>query len=533
MRAHSALAVAALAAALLVAAATAAAAPRLSTIGTFDQPVYVAAPPGDPHRLFVVEKLGTIKLMVDGGTPTTFLDIRDEVRAVDEAGLLSMAFAPDYAASGRFYVYFTVARPGDAVGAVLRIDELHRSAADPNVADESRRRNVLAIQHPTYGNHFGGQLQTGPDGMLWIGTGDGGGRNDPDDNAQDTRSLLGKLLRIDPAPSASAPYTIPADNPHAEGVAAAPEIWAYGLRNPWRFSFDREAGDLTIGDVGQGDREEVDFLPKGTGAGANFGWRCMEGSQPNPNISPCTPSGTYAPPVFDYTHNGRCSLTGGYVVRDADVPTLHGRYVYGDFCTGEVRSLVLAQPAASDDRAESLTVPRVSSFGEDSRGRLYAASLQGPVYRIDEAASTPGAGPPAGDMPGTPPGDTGGSPGDGTASDGEPPELRVDRARRQRLIANRYVSVAVRCSEHCALTTATIISVRTGAATKTFALATRSLMAPAGQRLRLRLRVSKKTRARLAARMKAGQRPLAKVVVTARDAAGNETHRTVHVRAVG
>ena len=514
-------------AAVLLCAAPASAVPRLTPVGTFEQPVYVAAPPGDSHRLFVVEQAGRVRVLVDGGAPQTFLDIRDEVKYGGEQGLLSIAFARDYATSGRFFVYFNAPRPGDPIGSVIRVDELYRSAGDPNAADEGRRRTLLTIQHPNRGNHNGGQLQTGPDGLLWIGTGDGGGGYDPDANGQNPRTLLGKLLRIDPDPSATAPYTIPAGNPYADGAAAAPEIWAYGLRNPWRFSFDRETGDLTIGDVGQGEREEVDFAPRGSGAGVNYGWVCMEGSQPTPNVPPCTPSGTYAPPVFDYTHSGgRCSLTGGYVSRHADLPTLRGRYVYGDYCTGELLSVVLAQPAASDDRGEPLNVPTLSSFGEDSCGHLYAMSVSGGlVFRIDDQAFTPCPEAPPGGPPG--PGD------DPPGADVQAPVLSVDRARRQRLLAERHVHVGARCSEVCGLTTGASIRVPSGDTTKKYVLAKRSRLVAAGERVRVKLKLPKATRARLAARMAAGLRPLAKVVLTARDAAGNETRRTVYVRAVG
>jgi glucose/arabinose dehydrogenase len=498
----------------LLCAAPAPAAPRLTPVGTFDQPVYVTAPPGDPHRLFVVEKKGTIRVMVDGGAPKTFLDIRGEVDTQGEEGLLSMAFAPDYVRSGRFFIYFTAFRPGDAAGNVIRVDELHRSAGDPDIADTARRRTLLAIEHPSFSNHSGGQLQTGPDGLLYAGTGDGGSGNDPPNNAQNTSALLGKLLRIDPTPSATRPYSIPAGNPFADGRDGAPEVYAYGLRNPWRFTFDRATGDLAIGDVGQNAIEEIDFSPRGQDVGANYGWRCREGSVPTPGVTPpCTPSGNYVPPVFEYVRStGGCAVTGGYVVRDLGLPSLLGRYVYADYCGARLRSLVLDTPRASEDRDEGLPVASPVSFGEDACGHVYVTSLSGAVQRIDEEPFTPCS---------------------QVLHDSTPPALRLERARRQRLIANRYVSVAVRCSEDCALTTATSIRARSGGATKRFSLAARSLTAPAGQRVRMRLAIPGKTRRRLAASMRAGAQPLARIVVTARDTAGNVSRRRVNVRAIG
>src|SRR4051812_23484970 len=250
----------ALALALLAfAAPSASAAIHLTPIADFSAPVYVTSPPGDPHRLFVVEQAGRIMEVRDGQKlATPFLDISPDVRKGAEQGLLSMAFAPDYATSRRFYVYYTAARAGDPNGSVLTIQEFQAVAGNPDKVDPASRRTVLAIDHPTNGNHNGGQLQFGPGGALYAGTGDGGSANDPPNNAQNQNSLLGKLLRIDP-------------------VNGGASIVASGLRNPWRFSFDRQTGDLTIGDVGQGAYEEVDFAPAGTPDGLNYGWRCFEG----------------------------------------------------------------------------------------------------------------------------------------------------------------------------------------------------------------------------------------------------------------
>ena len=258
-------------------------------------------------------------------------------------------------------------------------------------------RNLLTIPHPDESNHYGGQLQFGPEGNLFVSTGDGGGEDDEHHNAQNLSSLLGKILRIDPDPSGVLPYTVPAGNPFA---APAPydTIWAYGLRNPFRFSFDRGGSGLWIGDVGQGAREEIDFAPApGLGAGFNFGWNCREGRIAGPaDDEGCAgaPADAFVEPVFDYPHsdpgdggaNG-CAIIGGYVSRDPGVAELYGRYLYGDLCVSEIRSFSPGQPSASD-RSEGLQVANLNSFGEDSCGRLYAVSGSGAVYRIVGAGAT-------------------------------------------------------------------------------------------------------------------------------------------------
>ena len=259
---------------------------------------------------------------------------------------------------------------------------------------------MLTVDHPVRANHNGGQLQFGPDGYLYIATGDGGGRGDPDGNAQDLESLLGKLLRIDPDPgSAGAPYTVPSDNPFAGAGTARPEIWSYGLRNPFRFSFDSLTGALVIADVGQGEREEVDYRPAPeAGRGANFGWNCREGLIAYPEApSSCSGLSIYTDPIYDYSHAlGRCSITGGYVARAPGLADLFGRYVFADLCTGEIFSLDPSEPPAPDGaRVEPVSVGTPSSFGEDSCGRLYVASLQtGVVSRFTGSATGCSAGPP-------------------------------------------------------------------------------------------------------------------------------------------
>jgi glucose/arabinose dehydrogenase len=345
---------------------------RLRRVGTFSAPTYVTAPRRDRARVFVVERAGTIRVLRRGrklGTP--FLDIRDSVSTGGERGLLSMAFARDYASSGRFYVYFTD-NTGD-----IRIREYRRSASRDRAAAGSGR-DLLRIGHREFSNHNGGQLQIGPDGMLYIGTGDGGGGGDPHRNGQRLSSLLGKLLRIDPRPSGGSPYGIPSGNPFRGRSGARPEIWAYGLRNPWRFSFDRRTGALNIADVGQSAQEEVNFASR-RGRGANYGWNVFEGRSRYSGGS----LRRHHRPSFVRSHgNGWCSITGGYVVRDRSLGGLYGRYVYGDLCRSRIHSVRLRRHSGRGDRATRLRVGQLVSFGEDARGRVYAVSLGGRVYRL-------------------------------------------------------------------------------------------------------------------------------------------------------
>ncbi|HWC25612.1 MAG TPA: PQQ-dependent sugar dehydrogenase, partial [Solirubrobacteraceae bacterium] len=252
--------------------------------------------------------------------------------------------------------------------------------------DRALTRGRLVLRYDDEeANHNGGLVLFGPDNLLYIGTGDGGGANDQHGargNAQDLGSLLGKILRIDPRRSGSRPYRVPSSNPFVDRSGARGEIYSYGLRNPWRFSFDRETDDLTIGDVGQGAIEEVNFAPKGAASGANYGWRPFEGSR---RLFPGESAPGHVPPVIELSHDdGNCSITGGYVVRDRGVPALNGRYVYGDFCKGQLRSAKLSAGGASGDRAIRgvRRVGELSSFGEDARGRVYVTSLGGSVYRL-------------------------------------------------------------------------------------------------------------------------------------------------------
>lgn len=357
---------------VLLAPSGASATVHLDSVGTFDAPLYVTSLPNNADRLLVVEQGGTIEL-VDHGVARLFLDLKTPrlVAAGGERGLLSVAAAPNYVESQHLYASYT--RPDGA----LEVDEF---TADGYSVPLSTRRPLLAVPHAKAANHNAGQLQFGPDGYLYISTGDGGGAGDTDGNAQNLGSLSGKILRIDPHASGAQAYTIPPDNPFVGG--AHPEIWSYGFRNPWRFSFDRLTGALLIGDVGQGEREEVDYRTQPDPArGENFGWNCREGLIPysNPGTA-CDglPASAFIDPIYDYGHDGGgCAIVGGYVVRDPSLGDLDGRYLFTDNCDGTIRSLVPGQPFASDARSEGLSVSGPSSFGEDSCGRVYVAALGG------------------------------------------------------------------------------------------------------------------------------------------------------------
>jgi glucose/arabinose dehydrogenase len=348
---------------------------RLLLLGRFNEPTYITSPRGDSRR-FVVEREGRIRVVKGHrvlGRP--FLDISSRVTTGGESGLLSMAFARDYASSRRFWVYYT-----DQQG-FIQIDQFRASASNRDRADPGSRRSVLRVPHHRF-NHKGGQLQVGPDGMLYAGFGDGGGGGDPDENAQNLGRMLAKMIRIDPRPDGG--YSIPPDNPFRNRSGALPEIYAYGLRNPYRFSFDRRTGSLTIGDVGQDEIEEIDFIRGRSGGrqprgGYNFGWDVFEGRSHYESGS----APGHIPPVLQHTHaEGFCSITGGYVIRDRSLGRgWTGHYVYGDLCDGTLRLARLRRPAARSHPTR-LSVKTLVSFGEDSRGRVYAVSLNGPIYRI-------------------------------------------------------------------------------------------------------------------------------------------------------
>jgi glucose/arabinose dehydrogenase len=346
---------------------------RLVRVGSFSQPVSVTGAPGDPSRVFIVQRTGQVMLLLNGhALARPFLDISGLVNAQGgEQGLLGIAFAPDYARSGLFYVDYTIA------GNDIRVSQYHRSAANANLADSAGAHVLLTIDHHRYTNHNGGELAFGPDGDLYIGVGDGGSEGDPEGNGQNTDTLLAKILRIDPSPGGG--YTLPPTNPFVGHPGKRPEIWAYGLRNPWRFSFDRSTGALIIGDVGQDLQEEIDFAPAGTPGGTNYGWSVWEGDRRNkPGKAPHAVF-----PVLIAPHSGGyCAIIGGYVVRDRSLPSLYGRYLFGDNCRAQIESVKLSRGHAAHLHATGLNVSGTSGFGEDARGHIYITSLDGPVYRI-------------------------------------------------------------------------------------------------------------------------------------------------------
>jgi glucose/arabinose dehydrogenase len=340
--------------------------------GKFDQPVYVTQPPNSDD-LYVVERTGKVEIVRDGkklGTP--FIDISPKVSTDVEQGFLSIAFAPDYESSGLLYAYYT-GQDGNE-----NLVEFKRSDGDPDTVDPASEREVLKMADYAP-NHNGGLVVFGPDGHLYVGTGDGGGTGDPRRNAQNLGSLLGKILRIDPKRSGAKPYTLPADNPFAGQAGALPEIYSYGLRNPWRFSFDADTKALVIGDVGQDKFEEVDAVAAGQGAGANFGWSAFEGDAPF-NRDQQAPGAVK--PVLVYSHDQGCSINGGYVVHDPELPSLEGRYLYSDFCSGKISSFKLTGTRASDDKPTGLEAQSPTSFGTDNAGHIYVTTLTGDVYRL-------------------------------------------------------------------------------------------------------------------------------------------------------
>ena len=352
---------------------------RAAKVGSFSAPTYVTGPEGARGLVYVTEQAGVIRLVKNGRKiGGKFLDIRKRVEDGGERGLLSVAFPPDYGRSGLFYVYYTRGG-GDIV-----IAEYRRSGKNPRKASAKSARTVLTIEHSENSNHNGGQLQFGPDGNLFIGTGDGGAGGDPPENAQNKNSLLGKLLRIDPRRNGDRPYSIPDGNPFAGGDGQA-EIYSLGLRNPYRFSFDRKSGALSIGDVGQDEREEIDYETLASARGANFGWDAFEGKKRFDSSDASPPPADHVPPILDYSHSGgRCTVIGGYVSRDKRVPALFGRYLYADLCDGQIRSLVPGRKRASGDRETGLpSQSGIGTFGEDSRGGIYFANnSSGEVFAV-------------------------------------------------------------------------------------------------------------------------------------------------------
>jgi glucose/arabinose dehydrogenase len=453
---------AALAAALFVAfVAPAHAAPGLVKVGDFSSPTYATSAPDDGNRIYVVEKPGAIRV---AGQAAPFLDLTADTLSGDqERGLLSMAFAPDYATSGRFYVYLTTKPSGE-----IQIREYRRSAANPYIADRATGRTLVSIPHGGADNHNGGQLQFGPDGKLYAGTGDGGGGNDQFHHSQDPSSLLGKLLTVDT---------------NAGGAT----VLARGLRNPWRFSFDRATGQLVIADVGQDAYEEID-----AGLAANYGWPCKEGLHDHGDDPGCDGVATAAP-VLEQPHSaGFCSITGGYVVRDPGLPTLEGRYLYGDFCSAPLRSVDLANPAS--DAAVGISVSGLSSFGQDACGRILVVSLNGPVYRLADGAPSSCAGSSAPPVP----------------KDARACKLsaRVVRYRAGRL------TLSLRSGEACRAT----ISARVRGVTS-FARVTKRLAA--GRRTSVALRLSKRSARKVGGALRRHRSLRVAIRLATADASGN------------
>jgi glucose/arabinose dehydrogenase len=353
----------------------------LKKIGQFESPVFVTGAPGYPKLLFVVEQPGRVAVLSGGKRLSRpFLDLRNAVGYDGgERGLLSIAFPPDYRQSGSFYVYYN-----DDAGNI-RVDEFKRRSATR--AAPGSQRQVIEVPHPVNSNHNGGQMQF-LDNLLYFATGDGGSGGDPPNNAQNKDVLLGKLLRIDPRPAGGRPYSVPSSNPFVGPAGGRDEIYSYGLRNPFRFSFDTVSAQqprIAIGDVGQNQFEELDYTTVAAASGANFGWDALEGFAPykDENSGTADPGGTIKP-IFAYSHSrgGSCSIIGGYVVRDRGLPALYKRYIYADLCEGQLRSLLPHLKRASGDRKLGLSVESPSSFGEDEAHHLYVASISGPVFRL-------------------------------------------------------------------------------------------------------------------------------------------------------
>jgi glucose/arabinose dehydrogenase len=349
---------------------------RWEVASDFVQPLQVTHAGDGSNRLFVVEQPGRI-FIVEGSSvlPTPFLDIRSLVEtAGSERGLLGLAFHPDYASNGLFYVDYT--RAGDGATVIAR----YSVSSDPDVADPASATVLLTVAQP-YANHNGGQIAFGPDGYLYASLGDGGSAGDPLDSGQDVTTLLGSILRLDV--DGGAPYAIPPDNPFV-GTTGQDEIWDWGLRNPWRFSFDRLTGDLYIGDVGQALWEEIDFHAAGAPGGLNFGWNCKEGTHEYDFTGDCL-TAQLVNPIAEYSHSVGNAVTGGFVYRGSRYPDLQGRYFYGDYSTGKIWSMYKTGPDTwSDPQLELDTTLFISSFGEDEAGELYVVDLAGSIRRLTE-----------------------------------------------------------------------------------------------------------------------------------------------------
>ena len=327
-------------------------------------PVFLTQPLND-GRIFVVEQAGRIRVVRDGVLQSTpFLDISSRVLSGGERGLLSVAFHPQYATNHYFYVYFTTQTNGD-----IRIERF-TTTSNPEVADPTSSKLIITIPHSQFSNHNGGLVSFGPDGMLYAGVGDGGGGGDPLGNGQNFNTVLADLLRLDV--DHGDPYAIPSDNPFVNQTGKRGEIWAKGLRNPWRYAFDAPTSLLYIADVGQDAHEEVDVTPINRG-GVNYGWNTMEGLSCYSPSSGCDQTGLEKP-LFDYPHSEGCSITGGYVYRGSDIPEIRGHYFYSDYCTGFLKSFRYSNGTAVDQKDWGLTNSSVTSFGVDFAGELYMIS---------------------------------------------------------------------------------------------------------------------------------------------------------------
>ena len=471
------------------------AAVSLQKIGDFSSPIYVTSAPGDYSHLYVVERSGTVRVVTaDGTRPDPFLTLSG-VDTSGERGLLSIAFRPDFATSRLFYAYYN-----DSAGNIL-VDELR--AADAEHADPAYRRRTITIPHPTQTNHNGGTMMFAPNGHLYMATGDGGAGQSA--NAQNLGSPLGKMLRIDPTPGGG--YTVPADNPFVGQAGKRAEIWAYGLRNPFRFSLDAPTGDLVIGDVGESTTEEIDFTPASTGGGrgANFGWNTCEGSfAAGSTTTACPLAGSTLPVLEHRASTGWHAIIGGYVVRDPSLPSLQGRYVYGDEVLGKVYSARLATPKAQDDQ-ELLGLAHLSSFGLDAAGCVYATSLDGPVYRlVEQNTRVPCPGPPSGGPP----------------ADRTPPHLLTRTPRRQRVLHLGGAIGYARCRDE-ACRVAMSGTLRIGK--RSYRLRHTSKATSANRRVKLRVRLTRRARSALRRALRHHRHPGVRVAYRARDRFGNAT----------
>ena len=342
-----------------------------------DRPVFITSAGDNSGRLFIIEKVGLIRIVQDNQLLVEpFLDIRDRVGSDrSEQGLLGLAFHPNYPSDGRFFVNYTD-KNGDTV-----IAQYNVSTSDPNQADKGSEVRLIRVNQP-YANHNGGEVIFGPDGFLYLGLGDGGSAGDPKNNAQSLNTLLGKILRIDV--DHGSPYSTPDGNQFSENQI--PEIWAYGLRNPWRFSFDQATGDMYIGDVGQDQWEEIDFLPSGSPAGTNFGWKYFEGTHP---YSPDTPPVglQLTAPVAEYSHTEGCSVTGGFVYRGSQLPDWDGVYLFGDYCSGTIWGLEKDTQGQWQAKVLFQNMGQISSFGQDDQGEIYVVDYSGRILKLVPAGS--------------------------------------------------------------------------------------------------------------------------------------------------